>query len=107
MLIEIEEESPREVVPLLGPSGTVGSSVSRTTQAAGEAASGSWAIGDPFADDTLHDDGNSHFPAGDQPVMSPSRRRASLTCGDRRPTRLTPPIFKREGLPPWEVRQGT
>jgi len=82
MSLEIEEESPQEVVPLHEPSGTGGAFADRAATAEGEAASGSWAIGDPFADDALHDDGNRLFPAEDR---EPSRDVAPTSEGPPRP----------------------
>lgn len=62
----IDAEMPREVVALGGHSETGGYSVdSGVTTAERGAASGMWAIGDPFADDGFHDDGNGLFPAED------------------------------------------
>jgi hypothetical protein len=63
---EIDAEMLREVVALGGHSETSEYSVdSAVTAGDREAASGTWAIGDPFADDGFHDDGNSIFPAED------------------------------------------
>jgi len=103
MLLEIEAEMPREVVALGGRSVTSAYSVDpAVTTAEREAASGTWAIGDPFADDTLHDDGNSLFPADDgvQPATVLRGRRDFLICGDRRAWGRMSAMLKRRELPP-------
>jgi len=90
---ESDAEMPRGVVALGSHSEPSGYSVNSagTTDERG-AASGMWAIGDPFAYDGFHDDGNSLFPAEDR---RPARDGVPSSEGHlhpRRPTGLRPDV---------------